>query len=85
MDFQKIFLRALTFLPAALHTAETIFGPQNGEQKKKAVVEIVGAAINIGEAVTNKHIADADRFTTGLSAIVDGVVQCLNASVWAKE
>ena len=84
MDFPKIFLRALTFLPAVLHTAEAIFGPENGEQKKKAAVEIVAAAINIGEAVTDRQIADADRFTAGLSAIIDGVVECLNASVWAK-
>jgi len=48
-------------------------------------VELVGAAINITDAVTNKHIADAERFTAGLSAIIDGVVECLNASVWAKQ
>src|SRR5947209_1726042 len=64
---------------------EAMFGSGNGEQKRKAAVEIVGAAINITDAVTNKHIADAERFTAGLSAIIDGVVECLNASVWAKQ
>jgi hypothetical protein len=31
-----------------------------------------------------KHIADADKFSAGLSTLIDGVVMCLNASVWAK-
>lgn len=84
MDFMKIFLRALAFLPAALHGAEALFGEGSGEQKKKAAIEVVGAAINITDAVATRQIADADRFTAGLSAIIDGVVQCLNASVWAK-
>ena len=85
MDFLKVFLRGLAFLPGVIHGAEAMFGPGSGEQKRKAAVEIVGAAINITDAVSNKHIADADRFTAGLSAIIDGVVECLNASVWAKQ
>jgi hypothetical protein len=35
--------------------------------------------------VTMKHIADADKFTEGLSTLIDGVVMCLNASLWAKQ
>ena len=85
MDFLKVFLRGLAFLPTVLHGTEAVFGGGNGEEKRKAAVELVGAAINITDAVTDKHIADADRFTAGLSAIVDGVVECLNASVWAKQ
>ncbi|HEY0162103.1 MAG TPA: hypothetical protein VGB69_05455 [Edaphobacter sp.] len=85
MDFMKIFLRALAFLPAALHGTEALFGEGDGEKKKTAALEIVGAAINITDAVAAKKIADADRFTAGLGAIIDGVVECLNASVWAKQ
>jgi hypothetical protein len=84
MDFLKIFLRALAFLPAALHGTEALIGQGGGEHKKKAALEIVGAAINITDAVESKQIVDADRFTAGLSSIIDGVVECLNASVWAK-
>ncbi|HMF53984.1 MAG TPA: hypothetical protein VK593_06520 [Edaphobacter sp.] len=84
MDFLKIFLRTLAFLPAALHGTEALFGDGGGEQKKKAALELVGATINITDAVTAKQIADPDRFTAGLSSIIDGVVECLNASVWAK-
>jgi hypothetical protein len=62
-----------------------MFGAKTGEQKKKAAVEIVGSAINIADAVTMKQIADSGRFTEGLSAIIDGVVTCMNASIWAKQ
>jgi hypothetical protein len=85
VDFLKVFLRGLAFLPGVLHGTEAMFGGGNGEQKRKAAVEIVGAAINIADAVSNKHIADAERFTAGLNSIIDGVVECLNASVWAKQ
>ena len=85
MNFLKVFLRGLAFLPTVIHGTEAMLGSGNGEQKRKAAVEIVGAAINITDAVTNKHIADAERFTAGLSAIIDGVVECLNASLWAKQ
>jgi hypothetical protein len=38
----------------------------------------------MADAVSSKQIADATRFSSGLSLIVDGVVECLNASLWAK-
>jgi hypothetical protein len=84
MNFLKIFLRAITLIPGVVQGTEGLFGAKSGEQKKKAAVEIVGAAINIADAVTEKHIADADKFSEGLSMVIDGVVICLNASVWAK-
>jgi hypothetical protein len=36
------------------------------------------------DAVMNKQIIDPDKFRDGLGKIIDGVVQCLNASAWAK-
>ncbi len=84
MNFLKIFLRTITLIPGVVQGTEGLFGAKNGEQKKKAAVEIVGAAINIADAVTEKHIADADKFSEGLSTVIDGVVMCLNASLWAN-
>ncbi len=84
MNFFKIFLRTVTLIPGVVQGTEGLFGAKSGEQKKKAAVEIVGAAINIADAVTEKHIADADRFSEGLSMVIDGVVACQNASVWAN-
>ncbi len=84
MNFFKIFLRTVTLIPGVVQGTEGLFGTKSGEQKKKAAVEIVGAAINIADAVTEKHIADANKFSEGLSMVIDGVVACLNASVWAN-
>jgi hypothetical protein len=36
------------------------------------------------EAVTKKDIVDVEKFRGGLGQIIDGTVQCLNASAWAK-
>ncbi len=84
MEFLKVFLRAIAVLPGVIHGTEAMFGAQTGAQKKAAAVEIVGAAINMGDAVANRQIADGERFSEGLSGIIDGVVMCLNASIWAK-
>ena len=84
MNFLKLFLRSIALLPGVIQGTEALFGAETGEQKKKAAVEIVGAAINITDAVTMRHIADSDKFTQGLSMTIDGVVMCLNASLWAN-
>jgi hypothetical protein len=84
MNFLKLFLRSIALLPGVVQGTEALFGAENGEQKKKAALEIVGSAINVADAVTMKHIADSDKFTEGLSMTIDGVVMCLNASLWAK-
>jgi hypothetical protein len=85
MNFLKVFLRGIALLPGVVQGTEAMFGAETGEQKKAAAVEIVGAAINVADAVTMKHIADSDKFTQGLSMVIDGVVMCLNASLWAKQ
>ena len=84
MEFLKLFLRAIVLIPGVIQGTEAMFGAKTGEQKKKAAVEIVGSAINIADAVTMKQIADSGKFTAGLSAIIDGVVTCMNASIWAE-
>jgi hypothetical protein len=84
MNFLKLFLRAVALIPGVVQGTEALFGAENGEQKKAAAVEIVGAAINMADAVTMKQIADSEKFTEGLNMTIDGVVTCLNASVWAK-
>lgn len=36
------------------------------------------------DAVSNKDIVDDEKFRDGLNKVIDGTVQCLNASIWAK-
>jgi acid phosphatase family membrane protein YuiD len=84
MDFLKIFLRNISLLPSLVQGVEALYGAKSGAQKKDAALAIVSASIHMGDAAGLKQIADADKFTGGLNLIVDGVVECLNASLWAK-
>ena len=84
MNFLKLFLRGVALLPSLVQGVEALFGAKTGAQKKDAAMSIVQAAINVADAVEQKTIVDAAGFTQGLSAVVDGVVACLNASIWHK-
>jgi hypothetical protein len=84
VEFLKLFLRGIALLPSLIQGVEALFGAKTGEQKKDAALTIVTSAINVTDAVTQKQIVDAPGFTSGLSTIVDGVVACLNASIWHK-
>ena len=39
----------------------------------------------LGPAVAAREIVDAEKFRQGISLVIDGTVQCLNASTWAKK
>ena len=85
MEFLKLFLRGIGTLPSLVQGVESLYGAQSGKQKKEAALEIVSSSLNMADAVSARHIADADRFTHGLDQIIDGVVECLNASLWASK
>ena len=84
MNFLKLFLRGVAVLPSLIQGIESIYGAKTGEQKKAAALDVVGAAVKMGDLVANKTILNADGFTSGLGLVIDGVVACLNASIWAK-
>jgi hypothetical protein len=84
MDFLKLFLRSIALIPSLVQSVELLYGAKTGAQKKDAALSIVTSSINVADAVSQKQIADAPKFTAGLNLIVDGVVECLNASLWAK-
>lgn len=85
MDFLKLFLRGISLLPSLVQGVEALYGASSGVQKKDAAISIVSSSINMAAAVSTKQIADAPRFTAGLNLVVDGVVECLNASLWAQD
>jgi hypothetical protein len=64
---------------------EGLFGPKTGADKKNAALAFVQSAITVTDALANKQIIDQAKFSEGLGKVVDGVVGCLNASVWAKK
>jgi hypothetical protein len=84
MIFLANLLRGISFVPAVVHGIEALLGSKSGGEKKQAVMSFVSAALGITDAVANKQIVDGDKFSAGLSKVIDGVVDCMNASVWAK-
>ena len=84
MNFLAKLLRGVAFIPAVVHGIEALFGGKSGNDKKEAAMSFVGSALCITEAVLNRDIVDDAKFREGLGKIIDGVVQCLNASAWAK-
>ena len=85
MDFLKVFLRAISVVPRLVQGVEALYGAKTGAQKKEAAISMVGSSINMADAVSTKQIADSAKFTAGVSMVVDGVVECLNASIWARQ
>ena len=84
MNFLSVFLRGISVLPSVIQGVESLYGAKTGEQKKAAALDVVSSAVKMTDAVTNKTIVNADSFTAGLSTVIDGVVTCLNASIWSK-
>jgi len=82
MEFLKLFLRGVALLPAVIQGIESLYGAKTGEQKRHAAIAIVGAAIGLADAAEAKTIIEPEKFTAALGVIVDGVVACLNASLW---
>ncbi len=85
MNFIGKLLQGIAFIPAVVHGIEALFGAKSGSDKKQAALSFVGSALSITEALTNRDILDEGKFVDGLGKVIDGTVQCLNASAWAKK
>ena len=77
-------MAALAADPTKTTISEGVFGTKSGAEKKNAALNFVSSALSMAGAVTNKEIVDVEKFRGGLGQIIDGTVQCLNASAWAK-
>ena len=84
MNFLAKLLRGIAFIPAVVQGVEAVFGSKTGNQKKDNALNFVASALSITEAIAQKDIVDETKFRDGLGQIVDGTVQCLNASTWSK-
>jgi hypothetical protein len=58
---------------------------KSGAEKKDAAMLFLENALNTVDAVASKDVVDAEQFRQGISKVIDGTVQCLNASTWAKK
>ena len=84
MDFLSKLLQGIAFVPAVVNGIEGLFGNRSGTEKKDAELSFVEAALSMTDAITNRQIVDEPKFKEGLSKVIDGTVECLNASIWAK-
>ncbi|MBS1851319.1 MAG: hypothetical protein JST79_10435 [Acidobacteria bacterium] len=84
MDFVTKLLQGLAFLPTLVTGVENFFAGRSGTEKKEAALSFVQAALSLTDAITSRQIVDETQFRAGLSTVIDGIVQCLNASAWAK-
>ncbi len=85
MDFLSKLRQGIAFVPAVVNGIEGLFGSRSGAEKKDAALSFVQAALSMSDAITNRQIVDETKFKEGLSKVIDGAVQCLNASIWAKK
>jgi hypothetical protein len=68
-----------------LSGAETVTGNKPGSEKKDAAMSFLQNAIAMTDAVAAREIVAPDKFRDGISKIIDGTVECLNASTWCKQ
>jgi hypothetical protein len=85
MNFLSKLLQGISLAPSIVHGVEGLFGPKAGNDKKNAALSFVQSAVSATDAIANKQIIDQAKFNDGLSKVIDGVVACLNASVWTKK
>lgn len=84
MDFMSQMLRVVEFVPALVNFIEKLFGERPGQAKKDAAMTFLENALALAEAAAARDVVNPKEFKDGISRIVDGVVQCMNASTWAK-
>ena len=84
MNFLTELLRGIAFVPALVNGIETLFASKSGAEKKDAAMSFLESALATVDAVSAREIVDPDKFRDGISKIIDGTVECLNASTWAK-
>ncbi|HZW94302.1 MAG TPA: hypothetical protein VFF64_15225 [Candidatus Eremiobacteraceae bacterium] len=85
MDFLSQLLRGIAFVPALVSAIEGLFGGKLGSDKKDAAMSFLQNALAMTDAVANREITDPVKFKSGLSLVIDGTVQCLNASTWLRQ
>jgi len=84
MNFLNQLLRGMAFIPALVSGIEGLLGGRSGAEKKDAAMSFLENAIATVDAVAAREIVNPEKFRGGISKIIDGTVDCLNASTWAK-
>jgi hypothetical protein len=85
MNFLNELLRGISFIPSLVSGIESLFASKSGAEKKDAAMSFLENALATVDAVAARDIVDPQKFKDGISKIIDGTVECLNASTWAKK
>jgi hypothetical protein len=92
-DVRRLLERLLFFVlasvctpkpPATTTVSDGLFGGHCRKRQKNAAMSFVQAALSMADDVTRKQISDPSKFREGLGKVIQGTVECLNASLWAK-
>ena len=67
-----------------IYNSEGLFASKSGAEKKDAAMSFLQNALAMTDAVASREIVDPEKFREGLSKVIDGTVECLNASTWTK-
>ncbi len=84
MNFLNQLLRGIAFIPALVNGIESMFRGKTGAQKKDAAMSFLENALAMTDSIAQREIVNPEQFREGVSRVIDGVVQCMNASAWAK-
>ena len=63
---------------------EGLLDGRSGAEKKDAAMTFLESALATVDAVAARGIVNPEKFRWGISKIIDGTVDCLNSSTWAK-
>ena len=85
MNWLSKLINGLSFLPAIVTGIEGLFSNRSGADKKNAALSFMETTLSLSEALSNRQIVDNEKFKEGMGKMIDGAVECLNASVWAKQ
>jgi len=84
MNFLSQLLRGISFIPSLVTGIEGLFADKSGSEKKDAAISFLETALSTVDAVAARDIVEPEKFKEGISKIIDGTEECLNASTWSK-
>lgn len=62
----------------------SLYAGKSGAEKKDAAMTFLENALQTVDTFAQRDVVDAVKFREGISKVIDGTVECLNASAWAK-
>lgn len=84
MDLLAKLIQGLSFVPSVVNAIENLLKDKPGEEKRNAALSFLEATLSMSQSLAACEITDEAKFREGLNLMVNGAVECLQASAWAK-